>query len=101
MDHDVKLTAIQTSFQQMVEKGHFSICTAKQAARLLGVSFSGEQETFMELLHCVNFADMPDAVRAELQWVLEEVLSRDAFTITVGKTFFGKPKMRQLSVAAN
>jgi|GEM_PF-1406998 len=101
MERDVKIAAIQSSFKAMLAKGWFSICEVEQAAELMGVAFTSEQKAFLSLLHCVPFADMTPPVRAELQGILEEVFSRDAFVIVVGKTLLGRVKTKRLTIASS
>lgn len=98
MDRELKISAVQVCMKEMIRKGFFSICDAKRAAELLGVSFSTEQEKFMGLLHCVKFSDMPDDVKLELQSILEERLSSEPFEITVGRNLLGKPKKEHLRI---
>lgn len=99
MDKRLKLMAIQTSFKAMIAKGWFSVCEVDRAAELMGIAISTEHKAFLGLLHCVKFADMPDEVGRELQKVLEEVFTAEAFTINVGKNLLGRPKTKHLQMA--
>lgn len=87
---------LAVAFKDMQSKGYFCICDVEKAASLLGVAFTREQRQFLGLLHCVKFADMPEEVKGEIQSILEDVFSSEAF---VGKTILGKPKIKRLRLA--
>ncbi len=97
MDRDIKLAVIQTNFKEMISKGWFSVCDTEKAAELLGVDFTTEEKAFMNLLHCIQFADMEDKIKNELQKILEKTFSKEVFTIIVGKRVFGGTKTKLLT----
>lgn len=99
MDNDLKKLAVQAALQKMTKKGWFDVCNMKIAADLMGVHFSSEQQEFMTLLHCVNFGDMVPELRDGLKEMIEDIFSAEAFEITVGKTWLGKPKKKILRLA--
>ena len=58
------------------EKGYFSICTVDTLAKTLGVNCASHREyKYLSTLHCVDYADMSDELKAKLPAMVMAVLS--------------------------
>ncbi len=99
MNRNVKILAVQAKLTKMLRRGYFCVCDARKMAELLDVHFSSEEEAFLSTLHCVEFGDMHDEVKTELQSILQRTYSKEAFVIEVGRTLLGSPKHKTLSIA--
>lgn len=99
IERSVRISAVATSFKKMVQGGTFYISDVREAAKLLKCQISTEQESFLSILSCVKFADMPLDVKEQLQHTLEDIFSSEAFEIEVGKTFLGRTKTKRLRIA--
>lgn len=78
----VQILAAQTALKDMFSKGHFSICVIDQILKMSRAVPKSEDYDALRLLHCINFRDMDDALRAELPGLIQRVLSAPAIMFT-------------------
>lgn len=71
---DLKKQIAITALNDMMSRGHFSICTIDSVAELLGVNAKGEAYTMLRALHCVDWAKMPQDVRAAVPDLIRDCL---------------------------
>ena len=75
MSLELKQAAVAASLMDMFRKGWLSICTIDTCAELLGVQTKGcESYRFLHTLHCVNFRNMPESVRAHIPEAIKDCL---------------------------
>jgi len=101
MNREIKIKAVQAKLKHMSNQGWFCICTIREAAQLLEVNISSEQLSFLNLLHCVHFADMDKELAEEMQIVVEEILGQEPFVIRAGRNFLGQGKTTQFKLVEN
>ena len=61
-----EIEAVRTALQNMQSKGYFNICTIDQILKVTGGVPDPRDYEALRLLHCVNFRDMPHALRLAL-----------------------------------
>lgn len=79
----IEQLAIETALANMVKNGRFSICTIREILQLTS-TVCGDQQALktLELLHCVNFADMPPELLHALPSLIQKVLGGTTLNIT-------------------
>lgn len=73
--------AIQTALRKMAAQGWFSICTIDTILKTTGNVPEKEAYNTLHLLHCVNYADMPKSLRAELPDLLARALGEPGLKV--------------------
>ena len=68
-----------TALNKMMRGQHFSICTIDDAIKALGSRPDGPAYAILRLQHCVNWMDMPPALRAAVPKLIERCLSVPAY----------------------
>lgn len=74
-DQELKLLAVQTGLKKMFEGSHFSICTLREAIKTLGTLPDADALKILEPLHCVNWSDMPAALRNSIPALIGRCLA--------------------------
>jgi hypothetical protein len=71
---DIKTLSALTALNNMMERGHFNVCTIDSVAHLLGVNPKGEAYDTLRPLHCVDFAKMPCELREAIPGLIQQCL---------------------------
>jgi hypothetical protein len=71
---DIKQLAAITALNNMMSKGHFSICTIDSIASMLDLNPKNDSYRILHTLHCINFADMPKEIRDAVPGLIQECL---------------------------
>jgi hypothetical protein len=74
MADDIKKLVAITALNNMMSKGHFSICTIDSVATMLDINPKNEAYRILNPLHCINFADMPKEIRGAVPSLIQECL---------------------------
>lgn len=86
INDDLKRSAVIVALNDMVKKGHFSICTIDSCARLLGIQVRGsEAYNLLNTMHCVDFAAMPANIKQVMPELIREVLNMEPFPLFKGE----------------
>ena len=67
--------AVMTGLNNMFRKGYFDVCVIRESAKIMGVCLGGRAYDILHVLHCVNFADMPQELRESIPALIRECLS--------------------------
>lgn len=70
----IKAMSAMTALNAMFKGRHFNICTVTECATLFGVVPDRECMEILKPLHCVNFADMPKELYAQLPGLVQHAL---------------------------
>jgi hypothetical protein len=62
-DQELKLLSVQAALKKMFESSHFSICTLREAITTMGSLPDVEAMKILTPLHCVDWSNMPPALR--------------------------------------
>lgn len=74
-DDELKLLAVSTSLKKMFAGSHFSICTLDEAIKTLGCIADADAYRILRALHCVDWKDMPTALRNEVPALVSRCLA--------------------------
>lgn len=77
MSDDLRQLSALAALNDMFRKGHLSICTIDKVARLLGVDPKGESYDILSAVHCVDFSQMPLALRDAVPRLIRQCLGVD------------------------
>lgn len=69
---DLKKMAALTALNNMLASSHFSICTIDAVAKMLNVQCRNDAYAILSTLHCIDFAKMPDELRAKVPDLIQE-----------------------------
>lgn len=83
----LKQISVARALQEMVDKGHFSICTIDNLAKQAGVIIPQEAYQIMRNYHCVNFNKMTTDERQILLSLCGQALAQGR--VDVMKEVFG------------
>lgn len=72
--NDLKKMAAMTALNNMLADHHFNICAIDSVCKLLGVPASGEAYNLLRTLHCIDYAEMPQELRAAIPSLIEQIL---------------------------
>ncbi len=72
---DLKQQAAIAALNQMMSKGHFSICTIDTIASMLGITPDPDAYALLRTLHCVDYTAMPRDLYARLPDLIQAALS--------------------------
>jgi len=72
---DPKVLIAATALNKMFRSSHFSICTLREVAEMLGIHPEREAYKMLHPLHCVNWADMPRELRDQVPRLVEQALA--------------------------
>lgn len=67
--------AAATALRHMLNARHFDICTIDAIAAAAHVVTEPDSYKTLRLLHCIDYAEMPPVVRAELPILISQCLS--------------------------
>lgn len=68
--------AVRVAINGLLIHRHFSICALDGILKVLGIPQGGRNYHTLNMLHCMDYADMPPAVLNGLPQVITEVLSQ-------------------------
>jgi hypothetical protein len=71
---DFQAQAATVALVKMFKGSYFSICELDELAKLIGVTLGGPDYKALSILHCVNWADMPDPFRIQVRDKCVELL---------------------------
>lgn len=81
---DMAKIVVETAINNMLQvEKHFSICTVDKAMRLLDIHAGNSKEyQALSLLHCMDYAIMPPAVREAIPGALSSLLDSEAHNLS-------------------
>jgi hypothetical protein len=62
----IKEMAARSSINNMLKSNHFSICAVDKVADMYGQKAGGEAYQILSALHCVDYSEMEEELRAEI-----------------------------------
>lgn len=71
---DFRLMAVEVALRAMFTKGHFDICTIRSICETLELTPPKALMRELQLLHCVDYSDMPPAMLEALPDKIAELL---------------------------
>lgn len=84
----IKLSVVKTALNAMLKKGHFNICAIDQCAAILGATPKGSESYIMlNALHCVDWGEMPEAVRVRIPDMIHDCLLSGGYRLSVEDIF--------------
>jgi hypothetical protein len=72
---DTQQLVVRMATVKLFEQRHFSICDVDTLMKLLGTNAHTSAYTQLRALHCVNYADMPPALRQRIPHLVRECLA--------------------------
>ena len=74
---EMKLEVVQTSFNNMLEKGWFDITTFRKCCEVMKVIIPAEIEEILEPLHCIHWNKMTPKLMNQVLALVTETFNRD------------------------
>lgn len=65
---------VMQATKKLFDENHFSICTVRKIAEIIGAPQSGPAWKMLDALHCINYADMPQDLRESIPHLVNECL---------------------------
>ena len=75
--YEIKMDTVKTNFNDMLRRGHFSICDFKERCELLEVHIPSDVKKLLEPLHCINFGDMNPKLRTYILELIIKVYNQE------------------------
>lgn len=75
--NDLQRMAAETAMKNMIQKGWIDICAVKKILEMTGGIPPKEDMQVLELLHCVDFKDLPPELLRGLPLILQRVLGAE------------------------
>lgn len=72
---DIRQMAAMAALNKMLKSGHFSISTVREIAEMMEIVPDPEAMATLRPLHCVDYADMPSELYAQLPAIVQKALS--------------------------
>lgn len=76
--NDMQRMAADVAVQQMIKKNRIDICDIRKILEMTGGIPPKEDMQVLELLHCVNFGDIPPELLRGLPLILQRVLGAES-----------------------
>jgi hypothetical protein len=76
--NDMQRMAADVAVQQMIKKNRIDICDIRKILEMTGGIPPREDMQVLELLHCVNFGDIPAELLRGLPLILQRVLGAES-----------------------
>ena len=87
--NDIRAQAAVFAINRMLKGAHFDICTIRDAATAVGIQPRKDSYDVLRLLHCVNYVEMPDAIRHKIPELIADCLG-DTPAFQFNDSFFSK-----------
>lgn len=81
--NELDIAIINLKLTTMLAGSHFSICAVDSCLKLAGVHPHGEAYKRLNVLHCINFSDMPESVFSQIPAMLGEVFNSGKTALTL------------------
>lgn len=72
----LRVQAAEVGLNKMFKERHFSICAVDEACKALGAELSPEAYAILRPLHCVDWDQIPDSLKAEIPQLIKHSLQR-------------------------
>jgi len=76
--NDMQRMTADVAVQQMIKKNRIDICDIRKILEMTGGIPPREDMQVLELLHCVNFGDIPPELLRGLPLILQRVLGAES-----------------------
>lgn len=72
--NDIRAQTAVFAINRMLRSTHFDICIIRDAATAVGIQPRKDSYDVLRLLHCVNYVEMPDAIRRKIPELIADCL---------------------------
>lgn len=73
---ELRVMAAEVALNKMFSVKHFDICAVREACEALGATLTPDAEAILRPLHCVNWDQIPPAIKDEIPHLLKESFQR-------------------------
>jgi len=72
----LRVMAAEVALNKMFSGRHFDICAVREACEVMGATLTPDAEAILRPLHCVNWDQIPPAIKDEIPHLLKESFQR-------------------------